>query len=205
MAAIDVWLIHDDLSYLALTVAVTGVFALALRRRYPTTTFVAVLPALALGTSFVIAAIAGYCIGRYSERNGVVAACLVLLAAALAAGFPIDWRSEPKWFASNLIYQAMVGAAPVLLGRLVTSRKALHLRLIDIVQARADGDILRAETAVSRDRAQLAREMHDVVAHQVSLIAVRAGALEMSAGDKTTVDAASTIRKLSVRTLVRCS
>jgi signal transduction histidine kinase len=43
--------------------------------------------------------------------------------------------------------------------------------------------------------------MHDVVSHQVSLIAVRAGALQVSTTDPDTKDAASTIRRLSTDTL----
>jgi signal transduction histidine kinase len=43
--------------------------------------------------------------------------------------------------------------------------------------------------------------MHDVVSHQVSLIAVSAGALQVGAPDSGTKEAASTIRSLSVNTL----
>jgi len=54
---------------------------------------------------------------------------------------------------------------------------------------------------LAKERAQLAREMHDVVSHQVSLIAVRAGALQVRSPDPDTKQAAATIRQLSVRTL----
>jgi signal transduction histidine kinase len=47
----------------------------------------------------------------------------------------------------------------------------------------------------------MAREMHDVVSHQVSLIAVRAGALQVAAKDADAKEAARTIRSLSVTTL----
>jgi len=43
--------------------------------------------------------------------------------------------------------------------------------------------------------------MHDVVSHQVSLIAVRAGALQVAAKDADAKEAARTIRSLSVTTL----
>ncbi|MER7101562.1 histidine kinase, partial [Streptomyces humidus] len=60
---------------------------------------------------------------------------------------------------------------------------------------------LYAQTVLARERAQLAREMHDVVSHQVSLIAVQAGALQVAAKDPDARDAARTIRTLSVNTL----
>ena len=47
----------------------------------------------------------------------------------------------------------------------------------------------------------LSREMHDVVSHRVSLIAVQAGALRVTAPNAATVQTARTIRTLSVQTL----
>lgn len=43
--------------------------------------------------------------------------------------------------------------------------------------------------------------MHDVVSHQVSLIALQAGAMRMTAADDTTRQSAATIRVLAVKTL----
>ncbi len=43
--------------------------------------------------------------------------------------------------------------------------------------------------------------MHDVVSHQVSLIAVQAAALQVTAGDAAARDAAAAIRTLSSQTL----
>jgi signal transduction histidine kinase len=77
----------------------------------------------------------------------------------------------------------------------------LARRLVEIEEAREHERALHAQAVLARERAQLAREMHDVVSHQVSLIAVRAGALQVAAKDADAKEAARTIRSLSVTTL----
>ena len=53
---------------------------------------------------------------------------------------------------------------------------------------------IRSETARGEERARIAREMHDVVAHQVTRMVLRAGALKVSAPDAKTAEAAAAIR-----------
>lgn len=87
------------------------------------------------------------------------------------------------------------------LGQLVQAGRELSLRLAEITEAREHERRLLAQGVLAKERAQLAREMHDVVSHQVSLIAVRAGVLQVGSRDPEAREAGATIRRLSVQTL----
>ncbi|MEM6107825.1 histidine kinase [Mycobacterium sp. 050272] len=99
------------------------------------------------------------------------------------------------------LYAVIFAVAPILLGLLIRARADLSSQLDEIARVRRHEEQLLVERALARERADLAREMHDVVSHQVSLIAVQSGALQVTAHDDTTAQAARTIRALSVQTL----
>ncbi|MDZ7918023.1 MAG: histidine kinase [Rhodococcus sp. (in: high G+C Gram-positive bacteria)] len=202
LAALDVWLTLGEMGRGGAAASCLGVLALAFRRKYPVAVFVCTLPTLVLGSSFVVPAVSAYAVGRYCTRQRAALICAAVLSGTLIFGiYPTNWSLDANWFVSNVIFNVMLASAPALLGRLVAAKLALSVRLLEITEAREHEDVLRTESALARDRAQLAREMHDVVSHQVSLIAVRAGTLQMTTADPDSKEAAATIRELSVKTL----
>ncbi len=86
-------------------------------------------------------------------------------------------------------------------GLLIRARAALSDKLAEIERARAHEEELLVQQAITQERTALAREMHDVISHKVSLIAVQAGALQVTSSDPASAETARTIRALSVRTL----
>ncbi|MEU8684296.1 histidine kinase [Streptomyces sp. NPDC048611] len=70
--------------------------------------------------------------------------------------------------------------------------------VIDGIQERAAQrereHLAHAERARAEERARIARDMHDIVAHRVSLMVLHAGALEVNAKDEETAAAAELIR-----------
>ncbi|MDX3226040.1 sensor histidine kinase [Streptomyces sp. ME19-01-6] len=96
--------------------------------------------------------------------------------------------TEPTVWVIPLVAVVMslgVTAPPILLGLYVRARR----RLVESLRERADGlerelSLLadraeeRAEWARNEERTRIAREMHDVVAHRVSLMVVHAAALQ---------------------------
>ncbi|AIG78504.1 MULTISPECIES: sensor histidine kinase [Amycolatopsis] len=105
----------------------------------------------------------------------------------VVVGVPI-WRLGG--FDASLPQCVAVCVAPALLGLYVGTRRELIAEMRERVeQAEQDRD-LRVQQARSDERAQIARDMHDVVTHRVSLIVLHATALEATRGrDVTTVAA----------------
>ena len=162
--------------------ALTGVLIAApllWRRRYPLPTFAGVLGAVALQSawldlaSFPVADIAAvvcatYAIAAYSGRRAAVAG-LVLALAGIGAHSAI--------FYPDGVVAALLGGvvAPWTLGRVVRAQRGLT-REGRAETARAERERVReAAAAVTRERMRIARELHDAVAHNISVIALQAG------------------------------
>lgn len=200
IAAIDVWIDREWLTPAELTWAVIACAALIFRRRWPFVVFLLTLPATYLTDITVAPVIALYTLAKQTRNRLLLAGCTVAAILAAAAWLPMAdvGRTDA---ALGLAYLTAWATAPVLFGQLVRTRNELADRLVEIEEVREHERLLHAQAMLARERAQIGREMHDVVSHQVSLIAVRAGALIVGAPDDNTRAAARTIRELSVATL----
>ncbi|MEQ4722021.1 histidine kinase [Nonomuraea sp. B19D2] len=85
-----------------------------------------------------------------------------------------------------LMWAALVVALPLLAGLWVRAKR-------ERVEQLEREQVMRAEQARTQERARIAREMHDVVAHRVSLIVLHAGALELRTDDEGTAETATLI------------
>jgi signal transduction histidine kinase len=167
--------------------ALAAVLPLALRRRAPLLV-TAVVAAGALGqvivadgapatfASFVAVMICVYTLAREARPAEMVAGFALLLVAVTAMTL-IQARAddfEPFEFVYPVVYFGLAGG----LGALVRQR-ALRLAAVeesaDALQQRLERE---AELAAAQERARIARELHDVVAHGVSLMVVQAEAAE---------------------------
>lgn len=186
-----------------------GALLLPLRHRFPVLVLVVNLPAVGMRTAFLPAGFALFalCRGRGTVRDSmpfILMGFLALLVpwppgpvALLGAKLPEDL---PR-LVQAVFYAAAMAAAPAAIGLLGATTAELKSRLVELGRTRESEQRLRAAQAVTAERARIAREMHDVVAHEVSLIAVQAGALQVSTKDDDVRRTAGQLRRLSVRTL----
>lgn len=172
---------------------------LLIRRRFPVLAFALTVPALFVGSAVVAGSIALFTLGERTDRRW-----LMLLAALVQfvgfSGF-VGPAQAPAEIVVSVVYALLFALGPLAVGLLVRTRLRLTEQLTAARLAREDERRQAAAVALSRERALLAREMHDVVAHQVTLIAVQAGAMQMAGRDEAERGFARTIRQLCVVTL----
>src|SRR5215213_4402226 len=161
---------------LGYALALLHTLPLAARRRFPGTVLgisvVSGLAVAALGMPEILGIailVAVYSVAAYGDRwvslAGLAAAELGSAAVQLTPG-----RFQTPTVVSN----ALVIGAAWLLGHFVGRRRAYTARLeqtAELERARAE----LARQAVAEERLRLARELHDVVAHSISVIAVQSG------------------------------
>ncbi|MEV3908622.1 sensor histidine kinase [Streptomyces canus] len=200
VAAVDVWLNMWDHTRVGVALAALGCSALVFRRRFPLGVFVLTLPIALMQDVAVAVLVSLFTLAERSRDRRLLAVCVALSAVAGSTPWPLADVGRTMTLVI-FVYSLATAAAPVLFGQLLQAQRDLARRLAEIEEAREHERALHAQAVLARERAQLAREMHDVVAHQVGLIAVRAGALQVAARDADAEEAARTIRSLSVTTL----
>ncbi|MFF0334264.1 sensor histidine kinase [Streptomyces fimicarius] len=185
-----------------LWVALVAAGALVLRRRCPEVPLLVGLPGMYVGQLAFAPLIALYCLAdrRRSVVVGAVGAAAVALAQFLP--YPVTGLRELALDRETLIMamdSCVLAVGALVLGRTARVRRE---RQRELAEGREREHRLLAEKTLSTERAWLAREMHDVVAHQVSLIGLQAGALQVGEPDAATVrSTAGVVRELSVKTL----
>ncbi|MCX4825153.1 histidine kinase [Streptomyces sp. NBC_01142] len=201
VSLLDVWANVGTNEPLRLACALAAALCLVLRRRLPLLTFLITLPAVLLSDAVFAALAALYTLASLTHRRTLLTLCAVAFTISDITSWPAPHFDLRTSTLITLGYTGATAGAAVFLGQLVQTRRDLSLRIAEISEARDHERLLTDQTVLAGERAQLAREMHDVVSHQVSLIAVRAGALQVGTRDAEVREAAATIRRLSVQTL----
>jgi signal transduction histidine kinase len=126
--------------------------------------------ALDTGVSWFVAfLVAMYTLGAYSNRAPAIG------GLAFAAGLTgVTLFPEFGW-GDYLLWVAILAGAPWTVGRALRARRLEAARLEDRAARLEREREEQARVAVAAERARIARELHDIVAHSVSVMVVQAG------------------------------
>ncbi|GGQ75724.1 two-component sensor histidine kinase [Couchioplanes caeruleus subsp. azureus] len=155
--------------------------ALLLRRRHPLGLTLALLPFGALS----VTATGAITLALFTAAIRCRPRLLLLLGAANVgtAGIYYLLHDHPGfaiWV--DFVVRGVVTAAAIGWGMFMQAYRRLTASLREHAARLEAEQQLRAEQAKLTERARIAREMHDVVAHRMSLISLHAGALEVRSG-----------------------
>jgi signal transduction histidine kinase len=188
---------------LSLATSMIAVLALVLRRHLPFLTTLMAIPGFLLGWSELGPMIALGTLAWKRGRNWRTTVCSIGIWCSRFVIWPPDKFIAEGWreHVSDGIYGCFVVVMPIAIGLLITARQDLSKRIAELAASREREARLQAIAIRADERAKIAREMHDVVSHQVSLIAIQAGALQVTTDSTQSREAATLIRSLATRTL----
>ncbi|MFC1435290.1 sensor histidine kinase [Streptacidiphilus sp. N1-3] len=177
---------------------------LVVRRRWPLVPVAAALLTIPLQAGYLLLMVGLYTLGayrpegmarRFADRRPMSLLCAwAILETTVVSALTVGTqqadavrRGVPIYALVIISVLAAVGitVAPTMLGLYIGARRRLWETLSERAEGLETELALLAEQATERarrarmeERTRIAREMHDVVAHRVSLLVVHAGALE---------------------------
>jgi signal transduction histidine kinase len=180
---LDAWLAAESAHHrlsdaLAIPVLTASI---AVRRRYPAIVgtavplFGALITAVGHGPQFIGSPIAMFC-ALYALAVWTPSRTFAVCFPLVIAGFVATSAGPNADLHGSLPFAIIVAVVMLLVRRIVGDRE----RRAQIAERERD---VAAREAVVEERARIARELHDVIAHHVSMIVVQAGAERRVLGD----------------------
>jgi signal transduction histidine kinase len=180
---LDAWLAAESAHHrlsdaLAIPVLTASI---AVRRRYPAIVgtavplFGALITAVGHGPQFIGSPIAMFC-ALYALAVWTPSRTFAICFPLVIAGFVATSAGPNADLHGSLPFAIIVAVVMLLVRRIVGDRE----RRAQIAERERD---VAAREAVVEERARIARELHDVIAHHVSMIVVQAGAERRVLGD----------------------
>jgi signal transduction histidine kinase len=171
---------YRDANALAVILGVLSAVPVAWRRRKPLPALVVVGVAAvayeALGfpesATSVGVLICLYSVAAHCDRRRSIIGAVYTTIGTLVVFFTARWGVNP----GNIVSNVVIFGTAWILGDNLRNRRAYLASLEDRAARLEREQVEQAHHAVADERARIARELHDVVAHNVSVMVVQAGA-----------------------------
>jgi signal transduction histidine kinase len=170
------WRAFHWLPFLDVALGVASFVLMQYRRRWPwpvalITTLLSSVSATSQGSSAV-----AYISMATRRRWPEIISVGIVSVLSGQAYFLIQPQQSDTWY-FTLIFGAAVTGVFAAIGMYIGARRELLANLQDRAERAEREQELKVATARANERTRIAREMHDVLAHRMSLVAVHAGAL----------------------------
>ena len=151
---------------------------LVVRRRFPISAFLVGIASLAamvfadylVGLLPFVCWMLIYSVGARASTRG----CVVAFVAAVTAIWLAWFSGYPGFDANSMIRNIAFFGVCLLAGRFVASNRRNAATLVELAEQRSVASAQQARSAVVEERLRLAQELHDIVAHSMSVISVQA-------------------------------
>jgi signal transduction histidine kinase len=188
--------VHQDRTVAGLVVGVASVAALLVRRRWPFWTLIVILAiavASPVDAQFVLPLmVALYTIGATRSWEAAFSGAGIVVTTGLVYVLV----GGPGLGYDDLVATALACTIASGVGLYVGSKRSSMAALEERAEQLDRERELLAERAVAEERIRIAQELHDVVAHNVSLIVVQARALGATVADPRVAEATDGIAGL---------
>jgi signal transduction histidine kinase len=171
-AARPVWLMPADL-----LVGLLASLTLWVRRRRPVALSAALIVLSAVSPT-VFAAEVMVLLTATVHRRLPVAVALITAFVGAGAVLGLVRPDAGMGAGSSTLLNLIFGVSLLAWGMFIRARRQLMLSLRDRAHRAESEQRVRMEQARERERTRIAQEMHDVLAHRMSLLSLHAGALE---------------------------
>jgi signal transduction histidine kinase len=172
----DQWQSARTLFWGDLALGVASLAAMQCRRRWPLAVTVLTVAATAVSVSaigpWIVCQVSLSARRRWREILPTAALSVLAGQASLA----VQPNRTMSWYV-NLLFCVLAAGVVVAIGLYLGARRDLIASLHDRAERAEREQALQVSTARAGERTRIAREMHDVLAHRMSLVAVHAGAL----------------------------
>ena len=172
----DQWQSARTLFWGDLALGVASLAAMQFRRRWPLAVTVLTVAATAVSVSaigpWIVCQVSLSARRRWREILPTAALSVLAGQASLA----VQPNRTMSWYV-NLLFCVLAAGVVVAIGLYLGARRDLIASLHDRAERAEREQALQISTARAGERTRIAREMHDVLAHRMSLVAVHAGAL----------------------------
>lgn len=186
------WLVNGDP-----LVALACLALLLWRQRFPLAVATAVTVASSVSTLAAGAALLALCslsTRRRPVEIGVVVLAFVAASQVLSGIYPLDVPTVSVWL--ELVLPLLCAGTAVAIGVAIGARRVEARSLLERAESAEREQHARAAQARAQERNRIAREMHDVLAHRISLVAMQAGVLDHRA-DLTAEDTRLLVRGIA--------